>query len=125
MTLTFELNGLLTDELIIINRVVTTAFRQRRKMLRQSLKELIATEELVLPEHWATKRPEEISPGDFLALTREMYKGKLPADLPNRVREEVPQKAVIPPDGANADEISTRYLRNQKAGVWRGLLSEM
>eukprot|EP00981_Chlorochromonas_danica_P000794 scaffold192_cov320-Ochromonas_danica.AAC.5 len=108
-----------------LRKVVTTSFRQRRKMLRQSLKDLIATEELFLPETWATKRPEEISPGEFLALTREMYKGKLPADLPDHVREAVPQKAVIPPDGANADEISTRYLRNQKADVWRGLLSQM
>ena len=49
------------------------AFRQRRKMMRQSLKDLLLTEELVLPERWATKRPEELRPEEFIQLTIDVY----------------------------------------------------
>ena len=47
--------------------VITTAFRQRRKMLRQSLKPILNTK--VLPEIYASKRPEELTPPEFLKLT--------------------------------------------------------
>ena len=47
--------------------VVTTAFRQRRKMLRQSLKGILQGK--TLPDEWASKRPEELRPPEFLSLT--------------------------------------------------------
>lgn len=87
--------------------VVGTAFRQRRKMLRQSLKALfLDTEDVTqasrevdefdrmfvqsnrnslqtqedagilveaVPEPWATKRPEHLTPEDFVELTAALY----------------------------------------------------
>lgn len=89
-----------------LRRVVTTAFQQRRKTIRNSLKKLVkelygdddvtsdlwtvqptlpecvvqarengdkfaATQELC--EDWATKRPEELTPGQFVELTRLLF----------------------------------------------------
>ncbi len=50
--------------------VVRMAFNQRRKTLRNSLKPLLKTHEIDLPEPWRKVRAEELSPSDFLALTR-------------------------------------------------------
>lgn len=46
--------------------LVDTAFRQRRKMLKKSVPEV--------PEIFAKKRPDEISPADFLNLVRQIAK---------------------------------------------------
>ena len=54
-----------------LRAVVTTAFRQRRKMLRQSLKSILNG--VVLPDKYATKRPEELAPQDFLDLTGVIF----------------------------------------------------
>lgn len=89
---------------IHLRRVVTTAFQQRRKTVRNSLKKLAkelygedakdlwtrvpvlpksvqearesgdefaATQEL--PKNWASKRPEELTPGQFVELTRLFF----------------------------------------------------
>jgi ribosomal RNA small subunit methyltransferase A len=84
--------------------VVTTAFRQRRKTIRNSLKKLphwnapdlmdklqspplslpqsvVEAQEQgdafalaqTLPEDWASKRPEELTPGQFVEVTRLLY----------------------------------------------------
>jgi 16S rRNA (adenine1518-N6/adenine1519-N6)-dimethyltransferase len=45
-------------------KVVKAAFNQRRKMLRNSLKEICET----LPEKYAEKRPEQLSVSDFIEL---------------------------------------------------------
>ena len=47
-------------------RIVKAAFGKRRKMLRNSLKEL----ELEIPEQFADKRPEQLSVAGFIQLTR-------------------------------------------------------
>lgn len=46
-------------------KVVKAAFNLRRKMLRNSLKEICET----LPEKYAEKRPEQLSVSDFIELT--------------------------------------------------------
>lgn len=92
-----------------LRRVVTTAFRQRRKTVRNGLKKMVRDSicngdsdkaqallnaaPLPLPdivekarqsgdvfaqtqelsEDWASKRPEELSPGQFVELTRLLY----------------------------------------------------
>ena len=80
-----------------LKTVLTNAFQQRRKMLRQSLKGVVAAavsegtmktdasmtcedgdknkkkNEAILSEKWATKRPEELSPQEFVQLTRELF----------------------------------------------------
>lgn len=87
-----------------LRRVVTTAFQQRRKTVKNSLKKLVnelyeeETNEVwsrqpVLPDSiqeasdsgdefaatqelardWASKRPEELSPGQFVELTRLLF----------------------------------------------------
>lgn len=52
--------------------VVKTAFNQRRKMLRQSLKALNKSLENI-PEDILTKRAEQLSPQDFINLTKLIY----------------------------------------------------
>jgi 16S rRNA (adenine1518-N6/adenine1519-N6)-dimethyltransferase len=47
-------------------RIVKAAFGKRRKMLRNSLKEL----ELEIPEQFADKRPEQLSVAGFIQLTK-------------------------------------------------------
>ena len=59
-----------------LRKIVTMAFRQRRKMMRQSLKDLLLSEALVLPARWATKRPEELRPEEFIQLTIDVYGSK-------------------------------------------------
>jgi len=59
-----------------LRRVITEAFRKRRKMMRQSLKELLNQEGLEMPEKWAERRPEQLTPSDFLELTRDLFQSK-------------------------------------------------
>lgn len=53
-------------------QVVKVAFNQRRKMLRGSLKSLLQNG-MTLPEEFATKRPEQLSPQDFVKLTLAVF----------------------------------------------------
>ena len=53
-------------------RVVKTAFNQRRKMLRQSLKPLQKSLANV-EERFLTLRPEQMNTQDFITLTKEIY----------------------------------------------------
>lgn len=60
----------------LFKRVVKTAFNQRRKMLRGSLKPLFAKEKMPSADFFAddmmTKRPEQLSVADFVALTNKV-----------------------------------------------------
>lgn len=56
-----------------LRKVVTKSFGKRRKILRQSLKGLVAEDGLVLPEKWLLRRPQELTPGEFLQLTADLY----------------------------------------------------
>ena len=51
----------------LFKRVVKTAFNQRRKTLRNSLKPLLSG--LELPEKYSGERPEQCSVEDFILLT--------------------------------------------------------
>lgn len=53
-------------------RVVKTAFNQRRKTLRNSLKPLLSTTGSTLPETFASQRPEQLSVEDFIELTSSL-----------------------------------------------------
>ena len=50
--------------------VVKLAFNQRRKMMRNSLKSLITEENISSLDKYLTQRPEQLSPSDFMELTR-------------------------------------------------------
>ena len=50
--------------------------------MRQSLKNLLLTEGVVLPERWATLRPEQLRPVDFIQLTADLF-GEAPAPPPS------------------------------------------
>ena len=92
--------------------VVTTAFRQRRKTIRNSLKklegidvDLLNTPPLPLPqsvveareggdefaktqelpENWFSKRPEQLTPGQFVEVTRLLYGSQQKDDLGQKV----------------------------------------
>jgi ribosomal RNA small subunit methyltransferase A len=70
-----------------LRRVVTAAFQQRRKTLRNSLRKLVSEEkgaggedatwsaEAVdsLPADWSSRRPEQLAPDQFVALTRHIF----------------------------------------------------
>lgn len=53
-------------------KVVKTGFNQRRKMLRVSLRGILPAGSSV-PEPWATKRPEQLSSTEFIALTNVLF----------------------------------------------------
>jgi len=60
---------------IVFTRVVKTAFNQRRKILRNSLKTLISPEtsaESSFPVEFFSLRPEQLSVCDFVAIAREV-----------------------------------------------------
>lgn len=63
-----------------LRRVLTAAFQQRRKMMRQSLKNLLLAEGLVLPDRWATLRPEQLKPVDFIQLTADLFGEAAPVE---------------------------------------------
>ncbi|CAM9468264.1 unnamed protein product, partial [Heterosigma akashiwo] len=58
-----------------LRKVLNTSFQQRRKMLRQSLKPLLKEigGGFTLPEEWATKRPQQLTPEEFVELTKLLY----------------------------------------------------
>ncbi|MCI5057967.1 MAG: 16S rRNA (adenine(1518)-N(6)/adenine(1519)-N(6))-dimethyltransferase RsmA [Flavobacteriales bacterium] len=55
---------------LFLKKVVKTAFGQRRKTLRNSLKPILGDQKLT--EQYAQKRPEQLSPAEFVALTRSI-----------------------------------------------------
>jgi 16S rRNA (adenine1518-N6/adenine1519-N6)-dimethyltransferase len=64
-----------TDEQIgcdsqILKKVVKAAFGQRRKTLRNSLKSLFDSSKL--PEHFISKRPEQLEPNEFIEVTKSL-----------------------------------------------------
>ena len=61
--------GLGCDEALFKN-VVKTAFNQRRKQMRNSLMQLVGKENPILNESIFTKRPEQLSVEEFIALTQ-------------------------------------------------------
>ncbi|KAG7336937.1 dimethyladenosine transferase [Nitzschia inconspicua] len=100
--------------------VVTTAFRQRRKTVRNSLKKIpgIEADELkakldslpvplpqsvldaqntgdvfalsqTLPDNWASKRPEELTPAQFIEVTRLLF-GSRTTDRNEESQQDVP-----------------------------------
>lgn len=53
----------------LLRQVIRTAFNQRRKTLRNSLRRLLPPGQ-VLPEPWSQARAEMLTPEDYIALTR-------------------------------------------------------
>jgi len=89
-----------------LRKVVTTAFRQRRKMLRASLREMLEQEpgcQSALPEKWATLRPEQLTPVDFISLTADLFGER---DNGQPLPTSVWRKALFPPSlKAKPDEV--------------------
>ncbi|MEM8599840.1 MAG: 16S rRNA (adenine(1518)-N(6)/adenine(1519)-N(6))-dimethyltransferase RsmA [Bacteroidota bacterium] len=56
-----------------LRSVVRTAFGQRRKMLRSSLKALARQAPGSIPESMQTLRPEALAPSEFVTLTRALF----------------------------------------------------
>ncbi len=55
-----------------LRAVVRTAFGQRRKMLRNSLRTWTKDRGIAFPEGWDRRRPEALTPGEFVALARHL-----------------------------------------------------
>lgn len=60
-----------------LRKVVRSAFNQRRKVLRNSLRVICDAKGVELPEKWAEKRAEELPPTDFVALTEFIFQKDL------------------------------------------------
>lgn len=56
-----------------LRRVITTSFQQRRKMIRNSLQLILEERKVELDDEWGLKRPEELSPRQFITLTLLVY----------------------------------------------------
>lgn len=56
-----------------LRQVIRTSFNQRRKTLRNSLKKLLKQEGSSMIQFDLGLRPEQLSPGDFIQLTREIF----------------------------------------------------
>ena len=67
--------GLGCDEALFKN-IVKTAFNQRRKQMRNSLMQLVGKDNPILNEPIFTKRPEQLSVEEFIALTQLIQKSK-------------------------------------------------
>ena len=67
--------GLGCDEALFKN-IVKTAFNQRRKQMRNSLMQLVGKENSILNEPIFTKRPEQLSVEEFIALTQLIQNSK-------------------------------------------------
>ena len=63
--------GLGCDEALFKN-IVKTAFNQRRKQMRNSLMGLVGKENPILNDPIFTKRPEQLSVEEFIALTKKI-----------------------------------------------------
>ncbi|HEX7071216.1 MAG TPA: 16S rRNA (adenine(1518)-N(6)/adenine(1519)-N(6))-dimethyltransferase RsmA [Rhodothermales bacterium] len=59
----------------LFRSVTRTAFNQRRKTLRNSLSTLLEERGISLPERWSGRRAEELSPDEFVSLTRFIETG--------------------------------------------------
>ena len=90
-----------------LRTVLLTAFQQRRKMLRSSLKDLLKRDGLELSSKWAEKRPEQLTPVEFVHLTVELY-------------GEVQDRATTGEDGKDGGELGEGKYRSQR--VWRKLM---
>jgi len=83
-----------------LRKVLAYGFRMRRKMLRHSLKELLLEvngpeKQVFLSERWETKRPEQLSPLDFVELTKEIYGEATAMDaIKERIEPETEQSIV-------------------------------
>jgi 16S rRNA (adenine1518-N6/adenine1519-N6)-dimethyltransferase len=120
--------------------VVTTAFRQRRKTVRNSLKKLPGTdaEEVkdklnslpvplpksvleaqvagdefalsqTLPDDWASKRPEELTPAQFVEVTRLLYGGRSSSCNEDEMQQQQQQQ--------NAEDLGRKVWRKLKHGI--------
>lgn len=58
----------------LFKQIVKTTFNQRRKMLRNSIKPIVGAESPILQDEIATKRPEQLSIQQFIALTNRVEK---------------------------------------------------
>lgn len=56
-----------------LRRVVRCAFNQRRKVLRNSLRSICDENGVQLPDHWADKRAEELTPPQFVVVTKFLF----------------------------------------------------
>jgi len=56
----------------LFKTVIKTAFGQRRKTLRNSLKAMMEGKEM--PEHLSGKRPEQLGVEEFIELTMVLHK---------------------------------------------------
>jgi len=58
-------------------RVIKTAFGQRRKTLRNSLKPMVNEFNISLPEQFTSQRPEQLGVEEFLELSRFLFKASV------------------------------------------------
>jgi len=86
-----------------LRKVVTTAFRQRRKMMRASLRDMLVTEKLVLPEKWSTMRPEQLQPVEFVQLTVDLFGERSSAEIASEEPQAAVWRRALYPEGGSKE----------------------
>ena len=100
-----QLDGIDAEDL---KDVLRASFQQRRKMLRQSLKKLV-DKDVGLPEEWATKRPEQLQPREFVELVKLVF--------PEKYSEEAMEERAWQREYAPREEGSPRVWRKERHGL--------
>eukprot|EP00923_Selenidium_pygospionis_P025015 GHVN01043995.1.p1 GENE.GHVN01043995.1~~GHVN01043995.1.p1 ORF type:complete len:198 (+),score=14.81 GHVN01043995.1:676-1269(+) len=58
---------------LLLKRVVKSAFSQKRKMLRHSLKDIAPQSSVLRDSKWGQFRPEMLAPKEFVTLTKVLF----------------------------------------------------
>lgn len=78
-----------------LRKVLLTTFNRRRKMIRQSLKDVAAADDVSIPQKWSTKRPDELHPAEFIDLTIAMYGTKAEIAAKRDRDREIQQQQLV------------------------------
>lgn len=78
---TFKLQA---SDMAVMNKVVRISFSQRRKTLRNNLKQILTAEQLDLLEQDLKKRPEQLSVEDYVNMSNQIATFTLDDDLNKR-----------------------------------------
>lgn len=105
-----------------LKQVIKAGFGQRRKVLRNCLKQLCDSKGVELPQRWSSKRAEELTPLEFVQLTKVLFAQDLAdcdgqyEDADRKSRQKGTQlDASKEPSSSGTDS----EMGNRKNGIWR------
>lgn len=75
-----------------LKTILKSAFGQRRKVMRNSLRNVCEVQEVPLPSRWESKRAEELTPIEFIQLTQILYQKELKLQILNGSDNQGPSR---------------------------------